>query len=121
MAARERFLFRRLGRRSAVEAGRRLRRGRGRFGRLAGKRELDGRPLGGRLPGVLARARVRARDDGFDEIHPSQAVTFFHRGSPRQRARPIVGLSRDQERAFARVVLDHLVSEAERMGAGKGR
>lgn len=108
--------FRRLGEGSRDDSASRLKRGLGVEGSLRPKVRDDGKPLGGRLPALIRKGRVKVFEDGWEETYPSEELEAFHAGRPGQRGRPVIGLSREGRREAALAIVAELALEAQEPG-----
>lgn len=120
-------LFQRLAQQLRREMAEKLRGGQGVDGRALPRKVIpNGRPLGfGRratgLPGVLTRGAITARQDGFDIRYTDPHLAFFHAGTRRQVARPVVGASGAQTQRAVQAVVDEVEREAIRLGVATPR
>lgn len=117
-------LYQRVARLLRREMADKLRSGRGVDGRvLPAKIHPNGRPLGYArratgLPGVLERGTVAATQEGFTIAYADAHLSYFHWGTRRQVARPVVGLSKAQVGRVLQGVIGEMQREAGRLGIG---
>jgi len=116
-----REVFERLGERLKKEIIARLARGEGTEGKLAPLKRPrpDGRPLGGRLPGLLRKQQIYVKRSGFKVWWPNRiSLNSFQKGSTKLRKPPrkIMGATAREVALFAEAAQEALVAEARRLG-----